>query len=108
MPQPRGVAEPPERFFDGYFLVDALFWPSALQSHSGHAAGVADVATAGVADAALGGGIADAALGGGIGAVAGGAVDGIGDAAGAVVDNVGEVAGGLFDSVADIFDSFDF
>jgi len=106
-----GVAEPPERFFDGYFLVDALFWHSALHSHSGHAggiSGVADIASAGAADAAVGGGIGDAALGGGIGELAGGAVDGIGSAAGAVVDNVGEVAGGLFDAVADIFSSFDF
>lgn len=106
-----GVAEPEERLFGGYFLLDSLMWHSVLHSHGSHMAGAADVTTAGaagVADAAMGSGVADAALGGGIGEAAGGMVEGVGDGAGAVVDNVGEVAGGLFDSIADIFDGFDF
>lgn len=94
-----GGAEPPERFFGGYFLVDALIWHSVLGSHSTAASVAPDIATAGALDAVAGGGI---------GEFAGGVVGGVGDAAGTVVDSAGEVAGGLFDSVADIFDSFDF
>lgn len=97
-----GVADPEERFFGGYFLVDALMWHTVLGSHAAHASVATDVAGVGTA------GVADAVAGAGIGEVAGDVVGGIGDAAGGIVDNVGEVAGGLFDSIADIFDGFDF
>lgn len=100
-----GGAEPPERFFGGYFLVDALIWHSVLGGHSTAASlapDIASVGTAGVADAVVGAGM------GGIGEVAGGVVGGVGEVAGSVVDSAGDVAGGFFDSVADIFGSFDF
>jgi Zn-finger nucleic acid-binding protein len=95
-----GGAAPQERFFDGYFLVETMFWHSVF--HSGHST------AASVAPDIVGSGVADAAMGVGIGEAAGGVFDGVGDAAGSVVEGVGDAAGGLFDSVADIFSSFDF
>jgi Zn-finger nucleic acid-binding protein len=98
----RNGVEPEERFFGGYFLVDALMWHSVLGSHHHGASVATDVAGMGAA------GVGEAVAGAGIGEVAGGVVGGIGDAAGGVVDSVGEAAGGFFDSIAGIFDGFDF
>jgi Zn-finger nucleic acid-binding protein len=96
----QGRENVPERFFGDYFLIDSLFWHSALHSHGGTGGGATDVASAGAAEAIA----PDVSIGDAAGSV----VSGIGDAAGNVVDNVGDVAGGLFSSVADFFSGINF